>query len=39
MAAYEGRFARCDNDPTVLKWMAGSNLCATLTQLFLTLRH
>ncbi|ARN80403.1 integrase [Methylocystis bryophila] len=39
MAAYESRFSKIDTDLTVLKWMAGFNLGATMTLLFLALKH
>jgi hypothetical protein len=38
MAAYESRFSKIDTDLTVLKWIAGFNLGATMTLLFLALK-
>jgi hypothetical protein len=39
MAAYESAFSKIGADLTVLKWTAGFNLGATMTLLFLALRH
>lgn len=39
MAAYENRFAKIDADLTLLKWMVGFNLGATMALLFLALKH
>ena len=38
VAAYENRFSRIETDLTVLKWMAGFNLAATLGILMMLLR-
>ena len=38
VAAYENRFSRIETDLTVLKWMVGFNLAATLGTLMLLLR-
>jgi hypothetical protein len=39
VAGYENRFARIETDLTVLKWMVGFNLAATVGILMLLLRH
>jgi hypothetical protein len=39
VAAYENRFSRLETDLTVLKWMVGFNLAATLGILMLLLRQ
>lgn len=38
VAAYENRFSRIETDLTVLKWMVGFNLAATLGVLTMLLR-
>ncbi|MBV8120781.1 MAG: integrase [Alphaproteobacteria bacterium] len=39
VAAYENRFAKIDNDLTLLKWMVGFNLAATVAVIFMQLHH
>jgi hypothetical protein len=39
MAGYENRFAKVDTDLTLLKWMVGFNLAATMGIIMLLLRH
>ena len=38
VAAYENRFSRIETDLTVLKWMVGFNLAATMGILMMLLR-
>ena len=39
MAAYESRFAKIDIELSVIKWMVGFNLAATVALLLIQLRH
>ena len=39
MAAYESRFAKIDIELSVIKWMVGFNLAATIAVLMILLRH
>lgn len=39
VAAYENRFAKIETDLGILKWMVGSNLAATISLIFMQLRH
>lgn len=39
MAEYDNRFARIDTELTLLKWMVGFNLAATMAVLFTILKH
>jgi len=39
MAAYESRFTKIDADPTLLKWMVGFNVSATMALLFMAVKR
>lgn len=39
MAAYESRFTKIDADLTLLKWMVGFNISATMALLFMAVKR
>jgi len=39
LSAHEGRLTKIEGELLVLKWMVGFNLAATMSILFLLLRH